>query len=96
MNFKNKRFMTRGVDESVSPLLILFLWKFIDNLSPPMDYLQVFTLSSQDGKQKIIHTQEEPEYIREYLIKTDAPIFIGKIFAIDDESHSTMLLAEEY
>ena len=39
MNFKNQRFMTRGVGENVSPLLILFLWNLIDNLSPPMDYL---------------------------------------------------------
>ena len=48
------------------------------------------------AKQKIIHAQEEPEYEREYLIESGAPIFVGKIFAIDDESHSTMLLAEEY
>ena len=96
MNFKNKRFMTRGVGDNVSPLLVLFLWDLIDNLSPPKDYLQVFTCTESDGKQKLIHTQEEPEYRREYLIKTDAPIFIGKIFVIDDETHSTMLLAEEY
>jgi len=62
----------------------------------PKDYLQVFTCSGFDGKQKITHIQEEPEYKREYLLQTDASIFIGKIFVIDDEAHSTMLLAEEY
>jgi len=56
----------------------------------------VFTCSGFDGKQKITHIQEEPEYKREYLLQTDASIFIGKIFVIDDEAHSTMLLAEEY
>ena len=56
----------------------------------------MFTCSGFDGKQKITHIQEEPEYKREYLLQTDASIFIGKIFVIDDEAHSTMLLAEEY
>ena len=49
-----------------------------------------------DGGLKIIHIQEEPEYKREYQLQTDTPIFIGKIYAIDDGDHSTMLLAEEY
>ena len=47
------------------------------------------------GKQKITHIQEEPEYKKEYLLEAGT-IFIGKIFAIDDGDHSTMLLAEEY
>ena len=46
--------------------------------------------------QKIMHIQEEPEYEREYLIISDTPFFVGKIFVIDDETHSTMILAEEY
>ena len=96
MKFKNKRYITKGVNERVPLLTQLFMWHCIDTLDVPKDYLQVFKCSGCDGKQKIIHIQEEPEYEREYLFKTDAPIFAGKIFAIDDESHSTMLLAEEY
>ena len=96
MDFKNQRFMTRGVDERLSPLLVLSLWALIDNLPPPRDYLQVFNLSEKDGKQKIEHIQEEPEHRREYLLNTGTPIFCGKIFVIDDETHSTMLLASEY
>lgn len=53
-------------------------------------------MSENNGKQRIVHSQEVPEYKREYLFNTDAPVFIGKIFVIDDETHSTMLLAEEY
>ena len=94
MDFKNKRFITAGVDSNVSPLLQLFMWHCIDAMPPPKDYLQVFELSAENGKVKIKHIQEEPEYNREYLI--DAPVFVGKIFVIDDETHSTMLLAEEY
>ena len=38
-----------------------------------------------------------PEYKMEYLIKLQgAPIFVGKVYVIDDKTHSTMLKAEEY
>ena len=96
MKFKNQRYITKGVSEKVSLLLQLFMWECIDNLTVPEDYLQVFKLSAENSKQKIEHIQEEPCYKREYLLQTDTPIFIGKIFVIDDGTHSTMLLAEEY
>ena len=96
MDFKNKRFLTRGVHLQVNPIIQLLLWRLIDNMPPPKDYLQIFKLTEENGQQKITHIQEEPEYTREYLLKTDTPIFIGKIYVIDDETHSTMLLAEEY
>lgn len=63
----------------------------------PKDYLQVFEFTVEGNKQRIIHSQEEPEYKREYLLKlTDALFFVGKIFVIDDGDHSTMILASEY
>ena len=96
MSFENKRFVTKGVAEQVSPLLQNFMWQCIDDMTAPKDYLQVFELNIEDGKQKVIHIQEQPEYKAEYLIKSDAPLFVGKIFVIDDETYSTMLLAEEY
>ena len=80
MKFKNKRYITRGVNERVPLLTQLFMWKCIDTLEIDKDYLQVFNCSVRDGKQKIIHIQEEPEYSKEYLFKTDAPLFVGKIF----------------
>ena len=44
-----------------------------------------------------VESQEMPEYKMEYLIKLQgAPIFVGKIYVIDDKTHSTMLKAEEY
>ena len=96
MNFKNRRLITAGVDNRVSPLLQLFLWHCIDAMPPPKDYLQIFNCTIFDGKQKITHIQEMPEYHREYLLDVDASFFVGKIFVIDDDTHSTMLLAEEY
>lgn len=94
--FKNDRFITRGVAENLNPLLVMVLWELIDNMTIQQDYLQVFELSEEKGKQKIEHIQEVPEYKREYLITLDIPIFTGKVFVIDDETHSTMLLASEY
>lgn len=96
MEFKVRRFITCGVAEKVDILLQIFIWECIENLPQPKDYLQVFEFAEENGKLKIVHSQEEPEYKREYLIKTDAPFFVGKIFVIDDEPHVTMLLAEEY
>lgn len=73
------------------------MWQCIEDMPQPKDYLQVFECTLEGKKQKIIHSQEEPEYKREYLLNlTDTPIFIGKIFVIDDGEHSTMLLASEY
>ena len=80
----------------MSPLLQLFMWHCIDALPPPRDYLQVFELSSTQNKIKIRHIQEQPEYSKEYLLIADAPVFVGKIFVIDDDSHSTMIIANEY
>ncbi len=96
MAFQNRRFITKEVYSEINPLLQIFMWQSIDNMPLIQDYLQVFTLSGESGRQSIVHTQEIPEYKKEYLINSDAPVFIGKVFVIDDETHSTMLLAEEY
>ena len=81
--FQNERFRTCGVNKEV-PI-------------ESKDYFQVFELSEYDGMQKIVHSQEMPEYKMEYLIKLQgAPIFVGKVYVIDDKTHSTMLKAEEY
>ncbi len=94
--FNNARYVTRGIIDKVDLCLQLFMWGAINDLKIEKDYLQVFNCSSENGKQKIEHIQEEPEFKKEYLFYTDTPIFVGKIFVIDDETHSTMLLAEEY
>ncbi len=52
-------------------------------------------MSSENGEQKIIHEQEQPDYRKEYIVSADCSID-AKIFVIDAGDHSTMLLAEEY
>ena len=96
MKFKNKRFISKGVADRVGPLLQLFMWQCIDEMPEPKDYLQVFWVIGEPGKQWIRHSQEVPRYEREYRLYTDTPFFACKIFVIDDGSHTTMLLASEY
>ena len=59
------------------------------------DYLQVFYLSCDKGRQRIKHTQEIPEYSREYIFNTDHPV-TAKVFVIDNTIYSEMLLNSEY
>lgn len=94
--FQNQRFITKGIVNDIPFWLQNLLWHAIETMEVAhKDYLQVFQLSAEEGKQKIIHTQEQPCYEHTYLIATDQPI-TAKIFVIDDQTHSTMLLAEEY
>ena len=40
--FNNKRYLTKGIDESIPLELQLFMWNCIDRMPEPKDYLQVF------------------------------------------------------
>lgn len=93
--FDNQRYATRGITAAVPLGIQHILWYMIDTMKGEKDYLQVFELSVRDGKQHIIHRQEQPDYLMEYTFNITNPI-AAKIYIIDDGSHSTMLLAEEY
>ena len=93
--FNNQKFITRGVAENIPIPLQMLMWEMIRTLPVDKDYLQVFSLSEKDGKQRIIHTQEEPEYEKEYVLNI-TPITNGKVFVIGDNTHSTMLMDYEY
>ncbi len=93
--FNIQKFITRGVSKEIPVSLQLLMWEMIHNLPVDKDYLQVFSLYEKDGKQRIIHTQEEPEYEKEYVLSI-TPITTGKVFVIDDKTHSTMLMNYEY
>ena len=93
--FNNQKFITRGVEENIPIPLQMLMWEMIHNLPVDKDSLQVFSLSEKDGKQRIIHTQEDPEYEKEYVLNI-TPITTAKVFVIDDKTHSTMLMNYEY
>lgn len=78
------------------------MWIMIESMEiEEKDYLQIFELSKvvADGKvfQKIIHRQEQPEYKKSVtVLANEEDIVEKKVYVIDDVSHCTMLLAEEY
>lgn len=96
--FKGARYVTRGINGSVTYELQLLLWDLIDQLDVEQDYLQVFKLEDKRGEVKLTHRQEEPDYRKDYILKakefsieTD-----NKIFVIDDGDYATMMFASEY
>ena len=94
--FSNPRYSTRGISETVPILTQIILWDCIDSMKTERkDYLQVFKLVANGANQQVTHSQEEHTYERTFTFPTDEPI-TTKIFVIDDETHTTMLLAEEY
>lgn len=81
---------------SISVPLQMLMWSAIDEMkTDPKDYLQVFDLKEEKGKQMVIHKQEQPEYRNIFWVESEE-ICRAKVFVIDDGEHSTMLLAEEY
>ena len=93
--FDGKKYVTRGVAETIPLDMQCFMWDLIDQMSVDKDYLQVFSLSVEGGKQRLTHIQEMPEYKKSYVVNGDTKISC-KIFVIDDVEYSTMLLASEY
>lgn len=93
--FNNHRYLTRGVQSEIPTLLQLFMWGCIDKLPEECDYFQVFKLEPFGMMQKITHEQEQPPFRRKYLIPSDNPI-TQKVYIVDSDEYSTMLLAEEY
>lgn len=99
--FENK-FITKGVSAEIPFYMQNLMWFLIESMEiSKKDYLQVFELKKvvTNGKsyQKIIHRQEQPKYEKEFTISlNEKDIVESKIFVIDDITHCTMLLAEEY
>ncbi|ELC8428489.1 hypothetical protein QYB81_002060 [Clostridium perfringens] len=98
---KESRYITRGANEKLDLRLQLILWSMIDKLNEEgkeLDYLQVFKIRKCEEGIVIEHSQEVPAYKEKYVLALD-DIEVNetiKVFVIDDEECSTMMLAEEY
>ncbi len=93
---EKKRYLTRGVDETIPVELQMFMWEAIDQMPEPKDYLQVFNLSVENGLQVVHHTSEQPEFDMTYILAASDASVTTKVYVIDSEEYCTMLLAEEY
>ncbi len=100
MMFNNQRYITKGVSNRIPFWLIIYIWNMVESLcrdyKEEADYLQIFKVSTENNVLTISHSQEQPAI--ENLVKLSyygTPIN-EKIYVIDSEEYSTMLLAEEY
>ena len=100
MFFGKPQYMTRGISDRLPFQLMAYLWEYIRELGNEveLDYLQVFSFSSEGNKLVIKHSQEVPpaEKLYELDMSPGFPVPDEKIFVIDDEDHATMLWASEY
>lgn len=104
-NTQENRYITRGVNEQVPKEKQQHCFQLIDEKAKQaeitLDYLQIFEFNRDDqrGTITIIHRQEEPFFIdySEIRITKDLVNFqIKELWVIDDHTHQTMLLPEEY
>ena len=90
--FNNHLFSTALVQKQIPKELILFIISLIKELQKniQIDYFQVFEIR----KGVLTHTQEIPEYRKEYPL----PILVEncKLFFIDSGEYSTLLFDHEY
>ena len=94
--FENQKFITRGVLCNIPVELADLMWHMVLTMEvEEKDYLQVFQLTKTPAGQHIVHEQEQPPYRYELDVPCDDAVD-AKVFVIDDLTHSTMLLAEEY
>ena len=102
MNFNNQGYMTRGFEETIPTEVKILLSTILLNKiasNTELDYLQVITLTKKYGNGNIIQhiswEQEQPASKSEYEFPVREAVTC-KVYCIDDETHHTYLLAEEY
>ncbi len=101
----SKRYITRGIQETLNPLLQFYIWDMLGERISQMgeiDYLQVFHLNplemNQQVLQQIKYTQEVPERSKTILLRISNSIK-NKVFIIQSqnetgENYWAMFLAE--
>lgn len=93
--FDGKKYITRGIEENIPLELQIILWDMVSSMPIEKDYLQVFKLSTKDNVLTIKHSQEIPQYEKTYQLVVFEPIN-EKIYIIDNDEYSIMLLVDEY
>ena len=91
---QEKFYVTKGINEGLDMRLIFYIQALIDTMEVEQDYLQVFSISGDI----LVHTQEEPNYKKEYRLSKKYKD--DRLFCIrtDEEKGSfwTLMYANEY
>ena len=97
---KNNRYVTRSVDNTVPIETQFFLWSLIDDQvqnGNALDYFQKFELKATAKGQRILHSQEVPQWSQATLMTAPSECCINKtIWVIDSDDYQTMLFPEDY
>jgi hypothetical protein len=93
---REKRYMTKSIAETLHIEIQLLLWSLIDDRvikGEEVDYLQVFELSVERGKQSIIHRQEQPPHKQQWFVELHhtKPI-MSTIWCMDNSNEGQMML----
>lgn len=95
------RLLAIGITENVQKDIVDFLWMKIDEVvaKNQADYLQIFEFFIKGNKLLIEHRQEIPKFRKKYVIDNVKEIYKYrnlKIYTIDYNYYSVMMLAEEH
>lgn len=71
------------------------MWNMLDSMNEDKDYLQIFKLSSINGKQFIHHYQEQPPWEEKITLVMDC-LINEEIYILVENGLETMMLAEDY
>lgn len=97
---KQKRFVTKTVQNIIPLELQQFLWLIIDcrkAAGDQLDYLQVFELKSGHEHQLVCNIQKYPPVKLEYKFKLySKEVVTYKVWVIDDGKYAIMLLPSDY
>ncbi len=91
-----ERYMTIGVNESICPILQIYMWNMIEQIDIHKDYLQIFRLTSNKNTVIIEHEQEQPKYKNSIIVNEVTLERDLKIYIIIENDYATMMLSEEY
>lgn len=100
----SNRYSTKRAADELSEELRRLIWNIVDSFTSgrdedEIDYLQYFELSvkARDGHvmQRIIHRQEQPEFMEDTIFEVDHP-FEGTVIVYDEICQSILMLSEEY
>lgn len=88
------------IDEVIHVEIQKLLWELIDEQCRndlELDYLQVFELRAQHGKQHITHHQELPERRTKWIFQLKHTTPIDRtIWCMDSDEYQMMLLPSDY
>ena len=91
-----ERYITRGINENIHPILQSAMFDALDRVDKELDYLQIFNLKSYEDLTIIEHHQEQPKFNQAIYVPNFIVTNETKAYIVIEDNYATMMLAEEY